>query len=164
MSKTAVGVVLLSALLLAGCPAPPPPPLLSLEQVVGKLNENNSQLSALKGRMPTVALAAVDENGRTQRVTLRGLMLYHQPIDFYMEAIPEGHNLLIHNLDKPGVIARIATVLGKHDINISRMQVGEEKAKKQNVILLTTNVSVSDDILEEMRGLENVFSARKIEL
>jgi D-3-phosphoglycerate dehydrogenase / 2-oxoglutarate reductase len=84
--------------------------------------------------------------------------------DFYMEAIPEGHNLLIHNLDKPGVIARIATVLGKHDINISRMQVGEQKTKKQNVILLTTNVSVSDDVLEEMRGLENVFSARKIEL
>ena len=81
-----------------------------------------------------------------------------------MEAIPEGHNLLIHNLDKPGVIAQIATILGKHNINISRMQVGEEKEKKQNVILLTTNTIVNDEILEILRGLENVFSARKIEL
>lgn len=84
--------------------------------------------------------------------------------NFYMEAIPEGHNLLIHNLDKPGVIAQIATILGKHNINISRMQVGEEKDKKQNVILLTTNTIVNDGILETLRGLENVFSARKIGL
>ncbi|MCP4576054.1 MAG: phosphoglycerate dehydrogenase [Deltaproteobacteria bacterium] len=83
---------------------------------------------------------------------------------FYMEAIPEGHNLFIHNLDKPGVIAQIATTMGKYNINISRMQVGEEKEKKRNVILLTTNTIVNDEILEEIRGFENVFSARKIEL
>jgi len=84
--------------------------------------------------------------------------------DFYMEAIPEGHNLFIHNNDKPGVIGSIATTLGRYGINISRMQVGERKGKKQNVILLTTNTVVTDEILEELRGLEHVFSARKIEL
>ncbi len=84
--------------------------------------------------------------------------------DFYMDAIPEGHNLFIHNLDKPGVIAQIATALGKNNINISRMQVGEQKEKKQNVILLTTSDVATDEILDEIRGLENVFSARKIEL
>jgi len=84
--------------------------------------------------------------------------------NFYLEAIPEGHNLLIHNQDSPGVIGRIATALGMRGINISRMQVGQEKEKKQNVILLTTNTTVNDEILEELRGQENVFSARKIEL
>jgi len=84
--------------------------------------------------------------------------------NFYMEAIPEGHNLLIHNLDKPGAIAQIAAILGKYNINISRMQVGEQKEKKQNVILLTTNTTVNEEILEQLRGLDNVFSARKIEL
>jgi D-3-phosphoglycerate dehydrogenase len=84
--------------------------------------------------------------------------------DFYLEAIPEGHILLIHNEDIPGVIGRIGTTLGKHGVNIGRMHVGQEKAKKQNVIFLTTNVSVKDDILEEVRALEHVFSARRIEL
>jgi D-3-phosphoglycerate dehydrogenase len=84
--------------------------------------------------------------------------------DFYLEAIPEGHNLLIHNLDKPGVIGQIAITLGKNNINISRMQVGEKKDKEQNVILLNTSTPVSDEILEELRGLEIVFSARRIEL
>ena len=84
--------------------------------------------------------------------------------DFYLEAIPEGHNLLIHNLDVPGMIGQISTTLGNHNINIARMAVGQEKQKKQNVILLNTNVSIKDDILKELRGLENIFSVRRIEL
>jgi D-3-phosphoglycerate dehydrogenase len=84
--------------------------------------------------------------------------------NFYLEALPEGHILLIHNQDIPGVIGLIGTTLGKHGVNIGRMQVGQERAEKQNVILLTTNVAVNDDILEELRGLEYTFSARRIEL
>jgi D-3-phosphoglycerate dehydrogenase len=84
--------------------------------------------------------------------------------DFYLEAIPEGHNLLIHNLDVPGMIGRIATLMGKYGVNIARMAVGQEKGEKQNVILLTTDVSIDDGLLEELRNLENIFAVRRIEL
>ncbi|MFC1532795.1 phosphoglycerate dehydrogenase [Thermodesulfobacteriota bacterium] len=84
--------------------------------------------------------------------------------DFYLEAIPEGHNLLIHNLDVPGMIGHISTNLGNHGVNIARMAVGQEKTKKQNVILLTTNSSINDEILKELRGLKNIFSIRRIDL
>ncbi len=84
--------------------------------------------------------------------------------DFYLEAIPEGHNLLIHNRDVPGVIGSIATHLGNHNINIAQMAVSQEKAEKQNVILLSIDMPVNDKILEELRGLENIFSVRRIEL
>ena len=84
--------------------------------------------------------------------------------NFYLEAIPEGHNLFIHNQDVPGAIGEIGTTLGRHNINISRMQVGEERKKKQNVILLTTSTVVNNEVLDELRGLEYVFSARRIEL
>lgn len=84
--------------------------------------------------------------------------------NFYLEAIPEGHNLLIHNDNIPGVIGRIASTLGKHGININRMQVGEEQEKKQNVIFLKTSTSPSDAIIDEICGLESIYSARRIEL
>ena len=84
--------------------------------------------------------------------------------DFYLEAIPEGHNLLIHNLDVPGMIGRIATIMGNRDINIGRMAVSQQKAEKQNVILLATSATISDEILEELRGLENIFSVKRVEL
>jgi D-3-phosphoglycerate dehydrogenase len=84
--------------------------------------------------------------------------------DFYLEAMPEGHNLLIHSEDIPGVIGWIGTTLGKHGVNIGRMQVGQKKEKKQNVILLATDDSVSDNVLEELRAGDHIFSARKIDL
>jgi len=84
--------------------------------------------------------------------------------NFYLEAIPEGHNLLIHNLDAPGMIGKIATKLGERGINISRMAVGQEKEKKQNVILLATGASIDDETLEELRSLENIFSIKRIEI
>lgn len=84
--------------------------------------------------------------------------------DFYLEAIPEGHNLFIQSDDSPGVIGRIGSTLGKYGINISRMQVGEEKKKKQNIIFLATSRVVSDEVLDGLRELEHVYLARKIEL
>lgn len=84
--------------------------------------------------------------------------------DFYLEAIPEGHNLLLHNRDVPGVIGEIASHLGRHGINIGRMAVGQEKAEKLNVILMNTNDPVRDELLEGLRGLDHVLSVRRIEL
>ena len=84
--------------------------------------------------------------------------------NFYLEAIPEGHNLLIQNEDAPGTIGQIGTTLGNRGINISRMQVGEEKDQKRNVILLSTDTIVEDDALDELRSLEGVHAARRIEL
>jgi len=84
--------------------------------------------------------------------------------NFYLEAIPEGHNLLINNLDKPGVIGKITSTLGRYEVNISRMQVGEEKGEKQNVIFLATNVTVDNKILDELRSLEEIFLVKRIEL
>ncbi len=84
--------------------------------------------------------------------------------NFYLEAIPEGHNLLIHSRDIPGVIGTIGTTLGKNNVNISRMQVGEEKNKQQNIIFLATSTPADDSVLKQLQDLEHVFSVRRIEL
>jgi D-3-phosphoglycerate dehydrogenase / 2-oxoglutarate reductase len=84
--------------------------------------------------------------------------------DFYLEAIPEGHNLLLHNLDVPGIIGRITTTLGDNGINIERMAVAQDKANNRNIILLATDVSINDNILKILGNLENVFSVKRIEL
>ena len=83
---------------------------------------------------------------------------------FRLEAIPEGHMLLIHNEDKPGVIGSIGVTLGKHQINIEQMQVGQEKEKGENIILLTTDQAVSDPALKELTALPSVKKAQPLEL
>ncbi len=84
--------------------------------------------------------------------------------EFRMEAIPEGHMLFIYNTDRPGVIGAIGTTIGKHDINIARMTVGQEKERGQNIILLTTDTPVTPQCLADVRALPHVASARVLEL
>lgn len=83
---------------------------------------------------------------------------------FRLEALPEGHMLLIHNDDKPGVIGNIGITLGKNEINIARMQVGQEKERGENVILLTTDQPVTPKALKELMALPSVKKAWALEL
>ncbi|NVM21267.1 MAG: phosphoglycerate dehydrogenase [Desulfobacterales bacterium] len=84
--------------------------------------------------------------------------------DFGLEVIPEGHLLLIHNVDKPGAIGSIGTVLGEHNINIARMHVGQEKDGGRNVILLDTDTPTPPETLKELRALPLVKSVTPLEL
>lgn len=84
--------------------------------------------------------------------------------EFRLEAVPEGHMLFIYNTDRPGVIGSIGTTIGKHNINIARMHVGQEKERGQNVILLTTDTPVTPECLAEVRALPHVASALQLEL
>ncbi|MDY6954172.1 MAG: ACT domain-containing protein, partial [Thermodesulfobacteriota bacterium] len=81
-----------------------------------------------------------------------------------LEAVPEGHLLLIHNMDKPGAIGSIGTVLGKHNVNIARMNVGQEKDGGRNVIFLDTDTPAPPEAVEELRALPLVKSVTPMEL
>lgn len=83
---------------------------------------------------------------------------------FRLEAIPEGHMLLIQNVDVPGVIGNIGGILGSHGINIARMHVGQDETTGQTMILLSTNTPVPKEILDEIKKLQHVLSALPLEL
>ena len=84
--------------------------------------------------------------------------------NFGLELIPEGHLALIYNQDKPGAIGSIGTTLGKHRINISRMQVGQDQDGENNIIFLRTDTSIPDNVLEELRALPLINTVTPLEL
>jgi D-3-phosphoglycerate dehydrogenase len=83
---------------------------------------------------------------------------------FRLEAVPEGHLLLIYNDDRPGAIGGIGTVLGQHNINIARMHVGRETKGDRNMIFLDTDAPAPPEALEELRALPLVKSVTPLEL
>lgn len=83
---------------------------------------------------------------------------------FRLDALPEGHMLYIFNEDKPGVIGKIGTILGKHKLNISRMYVGQDPMKKRNVILLSLDQPPHEEALRELQGEESVYLVKPLEL
>ncbi|WP_155320297.1 phosphoglycerate dehydrogenase [Desulfosarcina alkanivorans] len=84
--------------------------------------------------------------------------------NFRLELVPEGHILLIFNHDRPGAIGGIGTTLGRHNINIGRMHVGQEKDGDHNIIFLQTDTPVPSDVIEELRSAQMVNSVTPLEL
>ncbi len=82
---------------------------------------------------------------------------------FRLEMVPKGHLALIHNLDVPGSIGEIGTTLGRHQINIGRMQVGQEEEGDRNIIFLETDTPIPESVLDEIRVLRTVKTVIPLE-
>jgi D-3-phosphoglycerate dehydrogenase len=78
-------------------------------------------------------------------------------IDGYeLDATLEGRVMLMQNLDRPGVIGAVGTILGNKKINVSRMQVG--LADGEALALWNVDQEIQEDTLKELRALSNVRS------
>jgi len=82
---------------------------------------------------------------------------------FRLEMIPCDHLALIYNIDKPGSIGQIGTTLGKHNINIDRMQVGQEEMGDRNIIFLSTSTRIPEAVIDELTALLLVKSVIPLE-
>jgi D-3-phosphoglycerate dehydrogenase / 2-oxoglutarate reductase len=81
---------------------------------------------------------------------------------FYLEAIPEGVMLYVHNEDKPGVIGKVGSLLGDMSINISRMQLGLKEDKA--VALYSIDQTLDAHQLEKVKSLPHIISVKQVEL
>ena len=85
--------------------------------------------------------------------------------NFRLELIPSGHLAIINNYDKPGAIGSIGMKLGEHNINIGRMQVGqEENGDQRNIIFLQTDTPIPPSVVEELKALPLVTRVTPLEL
>ncbi len=83
---------------------------------------------------------------------------------FRLDALPEGYMLYIFNEDRPGVIGKIGSTLGKHNLNISRMYVGQDPMKKRNIILLSLDEPPTKEVLEELQKDRDIYLVKFLEV
>jgi len=84
--------------------------------------------------------------------------------DFFLEAVPEGYILMLHNRDVPGVVGRVGTLLGQHKVNIAGLELGREKIGGQAVSLFHVDDPVPEPVLDELRKASDIISAALIHL
>jgi len=75
-----------------------------------------------------------------------------------------GHLVLIRNLDRPGVIGNIGTILGRNNINIASIKVGRDQKGETGMTLLALDVPPSQEIIAEMSKFPHVLSVKHLEL
>ncbi len=71
--------------------------------------------------------------------------------DYAMDFTPEEHMLLLHYQDRPGMIGKIGTIMGEHDINIGSMNLGRSEKKGEAMVILSVDSAVPELVLETIK-------------
>jgi D-3-phosphoglycerate dehydrogenase len=83
---------------------------------------------------------------------------------YHVEAIPEGHILVLHNDDRPGVIGFIGQVLADARINIAMMNLSRRKIKGRAISLINVDSRIPEEVLDILRSNEHILSAVQVKL
>jgi D-3-phosphoglycerate dehydrogenase len=79
----------------------------------------------------------------------------------------EGNLLVCRNLDVPGVIGKIGTILGEHGVNIGNFALGRERSGPKPVKALAVvqvDAPVSETVLEALSTIEALLEAKAVSL
>lgn len=75
---------------------------------------------------------------------------------------PEGHLLLISQMDKPGIIGQVGAVFGENGINIASMQVGRQEVGGSAVMILKNDKKATKKVIEELSAIPEIKRVREI--
>jgi D-3-phosphoglycerate dehydrogenase len=128
------------------------------------------QESANGGRasMLTIELRSADGVSRASATVLHGeqpRLLAFDGID--IEAPLEGNLLVCRNIDVPGVIGKIGTILGQHGVNIANFALGRERSGARPVKALAVvqvDAPVPAEVLDSLTAIEAILEAKPVEL
>ena len=84
--------------------------------------------------------------------------------DYHVEAVPEGYLIYTRHEDRPGVVGALGGILGRENINISRMQIGIAEGRSEAIALIGVSAPVSAKALKEVQAIPSVRQAVQIQL
>jgi len=81
-----------------------------------------------------------------------------------VEARPHGVILVLENTDRPGIVGRLGTLLGEHNVNIATMSLSRNQAGGTALTILNLDNAPSEQLLEKIRASGDIHSAQVIQL
>jgi D-3-phosphoglycerate dehydrogenase / 2-oxoglutarate reductase len=93
---------------------------------------------------------------------------------YWTEFVPEGYILFCRNPDKPGMIGRVGTILGKAHVNIRHMDVGPSvrrphikdphRSPEAALMIISVDDPIPDWALKEISGTGDIFGVTLVKL
>jgi D-3-phosphoglycerate dehydrogenase / 2-oxoglutarate reductase len=91
---------------------------------------------------------------------LRIVHLMNQRVD----ASPEGNLILIENRDLPGVVGQVGTLLSENGANIGQMNLGVDEEGRRALTIVKVDQPITGELLDKLRDLDNILSAKALVL
>jgi D-3-phosphoglycerate dehydrogenase / 2-oxoglutarate reductase len=81
-----------------------------------------------------------------------------------VDVVPEGAMVLYTNVDKPGVIGYVGTILGKNKINIAGMKVGRKPKSGEAITVVNVDSDVPEAVLTQIREFPGITHIKSVKL
>jgi D-3-phosphoglycerate dehydrogenase len=81
-----------------------------------------------------------------------------------IDATAAPYALFCENMDKPGRIGAVGTILGNADINIAFMQVGRDAPRGRALMVLGLDEEISEQTAESIRSTGDIYSVKQVKL
>jgi len=82
--------------------------------------------------------------------------------NFRVDVDPHARILICPHINRPGVIGLVGTLLARHEVNISGMNVGKTAIEGTSLMVLTIDNPLPPHVLAEMKALEPIFDVTPI--
>ncbi len=82
--------------------------------------------------------------------------------DIKIEVIPQGHMLYVANLDKPGLVGNIGTLLGDANMNIGTFALGRNQAGGKALAILSLDVKPQPEIINALAKIAHVTDVKSL--
>jgi D-3-phosphoglycerate dehydrogenase len=132
-----------------------------------EVNVNMQKSSTTKGftNLVTVSIKTNKEERSVSGTLLNGYGPRIVKIDQYpIDIAPEGTLIMISHNDRPGIIGKVGTLLGKNDVNIATMQVGRQVVGGSAVMILSIDKAAPKAVIQEMNTFSELIQAKEINL
>jgi D-3-phosphoglycerate dehydrogenase len=87
-----------------------------------------------------------------------------EAMGFDFDVVPEKYMLFIRNEDRPGMIGKLGSILGEHDINIGNMAVGRGEPGSRAAMAVTVDEPVPEEVLTALLKTPGFNEARSVTL
>jgi D-3-phosphoglycerate dehydrogenase / 2-oxoglutarate reductase len=84
--------------------------------------------------------------------------------DVPVEAVPTGVLFIMRNVDRPGVVGWIGTVMGKHQINIAGMSLSRDKEGGKALTVVNLDSAPTEAVLAEIRADKDILDVKVAKL
>ncbi|MCJ8345020.1 phosphoglycerate dehydrogenase [bacterium] len=130
---------------------------LNLEIIKDPLHETYSHLLKIEiyGDGEPVTMSGTVFATKSRIVELSG---------YSMDIEPEGHMLLIKNQDVPGMIGFVGGLLGDHQINIARWELGRKQQGGEALSIVLLDHKISDEVKQKLIDHESIIQVTPLNL
>jgi len=91
---------------------------------------------------PVSVVGTVTEEGKMRIVEVNG---------YWIDFVPQGAVLLFNNFDRPGVIGKVGSLLGRAGVNIANFALGRKNGGGQALGALQIDSGVPEEVVESLR-------------